>query len=57
MSIKIDELSYQIDDKLILDRLNIDIEEKNQIIGIIGANGSGKTTLLRHIYRNLKNEW
>lgn len=42
------ELSKKIDNKLILDNINLNIP-KGSIYGIIGENGAGKTTLIRHL--------
>ena len=44
--IEINNLSFQIDDKKILNEVNLKIN-KGKIFGIIGPNGVGKTTLLR----------
>ena len=45
--IKIKNLSFHDENKIILDGINITLTEKK--IGIIGSNGSGKSTLLRLI--------
>lgn len=42
------ELSKKIDNKKILDNINLNIP-KGSIYGIIGENGAGKTTLIRHL--------
>lgn len=46
--IEIRQLTYHIQDKVILDCIDLDIR-KNSIYGIIGPNGAGKSTLLKHI--------
>ncbi len=53
MDLNIKNLSVTIEEKKIIENLNIDIEAKN-LVGIIGPNGSGKSTLLKTIYRVLK---
>lgn len=53
MDLNIKNLSVTIEEKKIIEDLNIDIEAKN-LVGIIGPNGSGKSTLLKTIYRVLK---
>ena len=44
--IKVNNLSFEIDEKEILNDINLNIKE-GKIFGIIGPNGVGKTTLLR----------
>lgn len=44
--LKIQDLSLKIDDKIILDRLNLTLNERRKL-ALLGANGSGKTSLLR----------
>ena len=46
--LRVIELSKKIDNKLILDNINLNIP-KGSIYGIIGENGAGKTTLIRHM--------
>ncbi len=48
----VNNLSYGINDRNILQSVNIKVKE-GQFVGIIGPNGSGKTSLLKHIYRVL----
>lgn len=52
MKIKINGLSYTIENKPILKNICLEFENKG-IIGILGPNGSGKTSLLKHIYKNI----
>lgn len=54
-NIVVNDLSYTIADKKILDEVSFNINE-NTTIGIIGPNGSGKTTILKHLYRVLPAE-
>lgn len=49
-AVKINNLSFNISDKLILDKINLNVD-KHDTIGIIGPNGSGKTTMVKHFYR------
>ncbi len=53
MLLKVENLSYQVDQIKILHGLNINVE-KGDFVGIIGPNGSGKSTCLKNIYRVLK---
>ncbi|NVK24389.1 MAG: ABC transporter ATP-binding protein [Gammaproteobacteria bacterium] len=46
-------LSWSIDDKVILDNINVQVK-KGQFIGVIGPNGAGKSSLLRCLYRFIK---
>lgn len=50
--IEVKELTYQIKDKIILDKLSFQVGNKEKI-AVIGPNGSGKTTLLRHLYKDI----
>lgn len=52
--IKVEKLSYKIDEVKILEDISLEVC-KNKFIGIIGANGCGKSTLLKNIYGVLKN--
>ncbi len=49
----VDSLSYQYDEKTVLDEITLGIK-KGEIIGILGPNGCGKTTLLKNLNKNLK---
>lgn len=51
-AIRIENLSYSIHDKSILEDVSLGVS-KHSFVGLIGPNGSGKTTLIRHIYRAL----
>jgi iron complex transport system ATP-binding protein len=44
----VDQLHWQINDKVILNNISFDVS-KGEVIGIIGPNGAGKTSLLRCI--------
>ena len=44
--IRMNEIKRGFKNKLVLDKVNLDIKEK-EILGIIGASGAGKTTLLK----------
>jgi len=46
--IKLVDLSYQVDGKLVLDRVNLEVG-KGEIVAIMGRSGSGKTTILHLI--------
>jgi len=48
--IRVDNLSFSIGDRKILDEASLMVE-RGRKVGIIGPNGSGKTTFLKHIYR------
>lgn len=53
--IKIKDLTYQANDKLILNNISLEIEQ-NKITGIIGKNGSGKTTIIKHLSKEIKSK-
>lgn len=53
--IKIRDLTYQVNDKLILNNISLEIEQ-NKITGIIGKNGSGKTTIIKHLSKEIKSK-
>ncbi|TIS17653.1 MAG: ATP-binding cassette domain-containing protein, partial [Mesorhizobium sp.] len=42
------DVTVAIEDKLILDKLSLDIE-RGEILGFVGASGAGKSVLLRTI--------
>ena len=45
--LKLENISYKVDDKLILDNISLDIDER--FVAITGPNGSGKSTLAKII--------
>jgi ABC-2 type transport system ATP-binding protein len=49
-------VSFKIHDKIILNKINLEIEGK-KIAGILGLNGAGKTTLLSLINGLYKSSW
>ena len=51
--IRVESLTKQFDDKVILNKINLTVQPK-EVITLIGSSGSGKTTLLRCL--NLLNE-
>lgn len=53
MYFKVENLSYEIKNKKICNKIELEIN-KGEFIGIIGPNGSGKSTLLKNIYKVLK---
>ncbi|MBC2856872.1 MAG: ABC transporter ATP-binding protein [Cetobacterium sp.] len=53
--LQINDLSYEIDSKQILNKINLSIY-KGKFVGLIGPNGCGKSTLLKNIYGNLKSK-
>ena len=52
MKLKVENLSFNIKSKKLLDNININVK-KGSFVGLIGPNGCGKTTLLKNIYRCL----
>jgi iron complex transport system ATP-binding protein len=46
--IEIKNLSYKINNNVILDNINLNVK-KGELVGLIGPNGAGKTTLLKCI--------
>lgn len=50
--IEVNNLNYIINDKKILERIDLSVSGE-KFIGILGPNGSGKTTFLKHIYRTI----
>ncbi|MFC1625884.1 ABC transporter ATP-binding protein [Patescibacteria group bacterium] len=50
MNIKVDKVSWKVDDQEIIKSISLDAKE-GMLTGIIGPNGSGKSSLLRLIYR------
>lgn len=44
--IKLENMSYQYEDKIVLDNISFDIQKGEKIV-LLGNNGSGKSTLLR----------
>ena len=53
MVIRGDNIIVQYGDKIVLDKVSIDVQRGN-IITIIGPNGSGKSTLIKAICRSIK---
>ena len=50
MKVKVDNASWVIESRKIVDSVNLEILS-GEFIGVIGPNGSGKSSLLRMIYR------
>lgn len=48
-----DQLSWQVKNKVILDKLSFSIAQ-GEFVGVIGPNGAGKSSLLRCLYRKIK---
>lgn len=55
MELKINDLSFSYNSVKTLERISLEIKER-EILGIIGPNGSGKTTLLKCMNKKLKPE-
>lgn len=53
MQIQMQALQLAIDNKKIVDNINLEVRNK-EFVGLIGPNGSGKSTILRALYRSLK---
>lgn len=53
IKLRVDNLSYSIKGKNIINNINLEIKD-GEFIGIIGPNGSGKSTFLKNIYRLYK---
>ncbi len=53
MKLKIENITFSINSKLIVDGVSLDIEE-GSFVGLVGPNGCGKSTLLKNIYRVYK---
>ncbi|WP_295807186.1 ABC transporter ATP-binding protein [uncultured Nitratireductor sp.] len=53
MDLRLDGVSVDINGKLLVDSLSLDVP-RGQIVGLVGPNGSGKSTALRCIYRSLR---
>ncbi|PAB56209.1 ABC transporter ATP-binding protein [Anaeromicrobium sediminis] len=51
--LEVSDLEFSIDDKKIIDNINLCVKE-NKFVGLIGPNGCGKSTLLKNIYRLYK---
>lgn len=49
---RVDNLSYKIGNKTILEGIDLDLKTNN-FLSIVGGNGSGKSTLLKSINRNI----
>ena len=45
--LKLEHIGYEIDDKVILEDINLELE--NEFVAITGPNGSGKSTLAKII--------
>lgn len=53
MNMKVEEMSFGIRDKRLIESISLEIRE-GEFVGLIGPNGSGKSTLLKNMYRVLK---
>ncbi|UAL07408.1 MAG: ABC transporter ATP-binding protein [Candidatus Methanogranum gryphiswaldense] len=52
MTLKVRDLKFYYDKKIVLDGIDLDIRE-GELLGILGPNGCGKTTLLKNLNKNL----
>lgn len=50
MKLSIENITYSINSKLIVDGIDLGIE-KGAFVGLVGPNGCGKSTLLKNIYK------
>lgn len=53
MKLEVKDITYSIDQKLIVEGVSLGIKE-GDFVGLIGPNGCGKSTLLKNIYRVYK---
>ena len=53
MSLQVNNLSFQIGDKSILEQICLEVKD-GEFVGLVGPNGCGKSTLLKNIYRTYK---
>ena len=52
MKLKVEDLSFKVENIEILNEINLSIDN-GEFVGIIGPNGSGKSTLLKNIYNTI----
>lgn len=50
MKLSIENITYSINSKLIVDGIDLGVEE-GSFVGLVGPNGCGKSTLLKNIYK------
>ncbi|MBU5673138.1 ABC transporter ATP-binding protein [Paenibacillus brevis] len=55
MNVKVEELSFSIHEKKLIEAISLELRD-GEFVGLIGPNGSGKSTLLKNMYRVLKPE-
>ena len=53
MKLNVENISYSINSKLIVDGVSLGVEE-GSFVGLVGPNGCGKSTLLKNIYKVYK---